>query len=218
MKQFKKKLLLALAPRLLYVFLWFVYKTSKHRFHIPKESIQGEFIATFWHGEIPMQGYFYHQILRELHHNDLKNFCYGVLISEHSDGEIATKLYEMYGFTAIRGSSTRGGAKALIDALNKLKNGWNIGLTPDGPKGPYHSVANGAIAMALKGEKKIIGLRVIPHRFWQLKSWDKMKLPKPFGTIDYYVLPPLWLDSKNSLKENKNILKQYLEQELTTFD
>ncbi|MCE3047234.1 lysophospholipid acyltransferase family protein [Helicobacter kayseriensis] len=213
-KHLKKKLLFLLAPRVLYAFLWLVYKTSKHRFHIPQESIQDSFIATFWHGEIPMQGFFYHHILKKLNHRDLKHFRYGVLISEHSDGEIATRLYEMYGFTSIRGSSTRGGAKALIDALNKLKNGWNIGLTPDGPKGPYHSVAKGAVIMALKSQKKIIGLRVEPKKFWQLKSWDKMKLPKPFGVIDYYVLPPLWLDSNLSIEENQAILKTYLEQDL----
>lgn len=214
MKALKKKLLLILAPRLLYAFLWFVYKTSKHRYHIVKGALKGNFITTFWHGEIPMQGYFYHQILREINHKDFKNFHYGVIISEHSDGEIATRLYEMYGFTAIRGSSTRGGAKALIDALNKLKNGWNIGLTPDGPKGPYHSIAKGAIAMALKSQTKIIGLRVEPRKFWQLKSWDKMKLPKPFGVIDYYVLPPLWLKDSQTLEENQEILKNYLEQNL----
>ncbi|WP_027327021.1 lysophospholipid acyltransferase family protein [Helicobacter pametensis] len=213
MKRFKKKLLLFLAPRLLYGWLWVIYKTSKNHFHIPQNAIEGNFIATFWHGEIPMQGYFYHQILTQLH-QDHKHFCYGVLISEHSDGEIAARLYEMYGFTGIRGSSTRGGVKALKDALGKLKQGWNIGLTPDGPKGPYHSIAKGAISMAIKSQTKIIGLRVQPRHFWQLKSWDQMKIPKPFGIIDYYVLPPLWLDPNLSMEENQNILKAYLEQDL----
>lgn len=162
-----------------------------------------------------MQGYFYHQILRELNHRDLKCFHYGTLISQHSDGEIASKLYEMFGFTPIRGSSSKGGAKALIDALNKLKNGWNIGLTPDGPRGPYHSIAKGAIVMALKSQTKIIGLRIEPRKFWQLKSWDKMKIPKPFGIIDYYVLPPLWLDPHLCLEENQRNLKIYLEQDLS---
>lgn len=216
MKKIKQTLLFFLIPRILYLFLWFIYKTSKHRFHIPKDSIKGNFIAAFWHGDIPMQGYFYHQILKSLNPQtyNLRNFSYGVLISEHSDGEIATRLYQMYGFTAIRGSSTRGGAKALLDALSKLKKGWNIGLTPDGPRGPYHSVAKGAVIMALKSQNKIIGLRVEPQSFWQLKSWDKMKFPKPFGKIDYFVLPPLWLDPNLSIEENQKKLKIYLEQDV----
>lgn len=219
MKKAKHSFLLLLISRLLYAFLWFVYKTSKHRFYISQESIQGSFIATFWHGEIPMQGYLYHEILKKLNPQnfDLRNFSYGVLISEHSDGEIATKLYEMYGFTAIRGSSTRGGGRALLDAINKLKKGWNIGLTPDGPKGPYHSVARGAIIMALKSQNKIIGLRIEPKSFWQLRSWDRMKFPKPFGRIDYCVLPPLWLDPDLSIQQNQQKLKEYLEQDIAKF-
>lgn len=215
MKNFKKKALIFFAPKILYLILWIIYKTSKHRFYINQDSIQGNFIAVFWHGEIPMQGYFYRKILQNQHHKDLKHFCYGTLISEHSDGEIATKLYEMFGFTPIRGSSSKGGAKALIDALKKLKDGWNIGLTPDGPRGPYHSIAKGSIAMATKSQTKIIGLRIKPEKFWQLKSWDKMKIPKPFGRIDYYVLPPLWLNSELSVEENQQILKSYLEQEVS---
>lgn len=219
MKKIKRAFLFYLIPRLLYLFLWLIYKTSKHRFHIRKDWIEGNFIATFWHGDIPMQGYFYHQILKKLNpqNPNLKQFSYGVLISEHSDGEIATRLYQMYGFTAIRGSSTRGGAKALLDALHKLKKGWNIGLTPDGPKGPYHSIAKGAVMMALKSQSKILGLRVEPQSFWQLKSWDQMRFPKPFGTIDYFVLPPLWLDPALSIQENQKKLQMYLEQDVKPY-
>lgn len=216
MREFKKKLALILAPRILYFYLWIVYLTSKHRYYLDEKSLEGNFIATFWHGEIPMQGFFYHHIFKAKHPHtklDIATLPYGTIISEHSDGEIAAKLFSFFGFKGIRGSSTRGGAKALLNALNKLKSQWDIGLTPDGPKGPYHSIAKGAIALALKGECKIVGLRIEPHKFWQLKSWDKMKLPKPFGKISYYLLPPLFLQDTHTLEQNQEILKSYLEKD-----
>lgn len=211
-KKIKVFLLTSILPRMMYTYLRFVSLTSKHHFFVAKDSLEGNFIATFWHGEIPMQGHLYHHILKMRNEKiDIKNMRYGTVISEHSDGEFAAKLYALYGFKGIRGSSTRGGVKALVNALGKLKEKWDIGLTPDGPRGPYHSVANGAVVMALKSQTKIVGFRVEPSKFFQLKSWDKMKIPKPFGEISYYILPPLYLSQEQSLEENKKILQKYLE-------
>ncbi|ANV98220.1 hypothetical protein BBW65_05130 [Helicobacter enhydrae] len=216
LKRLKSLVLLHIAPRVLYCYLFLVHKTSKNRFLIAPQSCEGNAIALFWHGEIPMQGHLYHHFYKIRHPNtklDLDKLPYGTLISEHSDGEIATRLYALYGFKGIRGSSSKGGRRALIEALNKLKNQWDVGLTPDGPRGPYHSVAKGAVAMALKSQTKIVGLRVQPTKYWQLKSWDQMKLPKLFGEIDYYVLPPLELDATCSVEENQEKIKIYLERD-----
>lgn len=211
-KKLKVFFLTSILPRLMYAYLRFVSWSSKHHFFIAKGSLEGNFIATFWHGEIPMQGHLYHHILKARGEKiDLEKMRYGTIISEHSDGEFAAKLYALYGFKGIRGSSTRGGAKALVNALGKLKEKWDIGLTPDGPRGPYHSIANGAVVMATKSGTKIVGFRVEPSKFFQLKSWDKMKIPKPFGQICYYILPPLYLDESKSMEENKAILQSYLE-------
>lgn len=211
-KKIKVFFLTSVLPYIMYAYLRFVSWSSKHCFFIAKDSLQDNFIATFWHGEIPMQGHLYHHILRVRGEKiDLKNMRYGTIISEHNDGEFAAKLYALYGFKGIRGSSTRGGAKALVNALSKLKERWDIGLTPDGPRGPYHSIANGAIVMATKSKTKIVGFRVDPSKFWQLKSWDRMKIPKPFGEIKYYILPPLYLDESEDLEVNKERLKKYLE-------
>lgn len=211
-KKIKKFFLISILPYVVYLYLRFVSWSSKHRFYIAENSLEGNFIAVFWHGEIPMQGHLYHHILAtrgEKAH--AKSMRYGTLISEHSDGEFAARLYALYGFTPIRGSSTRGGSKALVSALGKLKANWDIGLTPDGPRGPYHSVANGAVVMATKSKTKIVGFRVESSKFWQLKSWDRMRIPKPFGEIKYYILPPLYLNKDDSLEENKEKVQKYLE-------
>ena len=92
-----------------------------------------------------------------------------------------------FSFDAIRGSSTRGGAKALIESIRTLKSGYDLGITPDGPKGPRHKVSDGIVMMAQKANVKITLVRIQPTDFWQLNSWDKFIIPKPFGTIHYYI-------------------------------
>jgi lysophospholipid acyltransferase (LPLAT)-like uncharacterized protein len=113
------------------------------------------------------------------------------MISDHFDGEIITRIIAPFGLRTIRGSSRKGAAKALIAALRKLQNGESIGITPDGPKGPRHSVADGAIVLAQKSGAPVIVLNCHPTRYWQAGSWDRFTIPKPFGTIHFYASEPL---------------------------
>lgn len=67
---------------------------------------------------------------------------------------------------------------------------------PDGPRGPYHTIADGVVAMAQKTNIPIIVLQVKPKRFWELNSWDKFRIPKPFSVIKYYASSPFMIDAK----------------------
>ena len=91
---------------------------------------------------------------------------------------------------AVRGSSSKGAAKVLISAIRELKEGNDIAITPDGPRGPRHSVADGVIAIAQKSGARIIVLNSKPSKYWQFNSWDKFILPKPFGKINFYMSEP----------------------------
>ena len=153
--------------------------TNKKVFVAPKELSDKNFIMACWHGELLMVPYAY------LHYK--KNPHVKLVISDHFDGTLIAKTLSYFGFSTIRGSSRRNAARALLQGIKALKEGFDLGITPDGPKGPRHEVANGIVVMAQKADVKITLVRIKPSSYWQLNSWDKFVIPKPFGTITYYI-------------------------------
>lgn len=133
------------------------------------------------------------------------------IVSQHHDGELATRLLNMLGGGAIRGSSSKGGLKALKDAFKSLNNGRDVGITPDGPRGPRHSVADGAVVIAQKKDVPIVTMNIKISSCWRLNSWDKFAIPKPFSTLDYYYSDPFYItnlsmdDAKKMVKERLSI-------------
>jgi len=129
------------------------------------------------------------------------------IVSQHHDGEIATRLLHFFGGGSIRGSSSKGGLKALKDAFTSLKNGRDIGITPDGPRGPRHSVADGAVVIAQKKGVPLVAMNVKMSRCWRFNSWDRFVMVKPFATLDFYYSDPFYVtdlsldDAKKSIKE-----------------
>ena len=178
-KKIFRYLALILVPTLGAFLIRLLYLTNKKEFYAPKTLGDKPFIMACWHGELLMIPYAYKRYK--------KNPKVKLLISEHFDGNLIAKTLKAFGFETIRGSSTRGGAKALITSIKELKRGYDLGITPDGPKGPRHSVSDGIIVMAQKAKVKITLVEIKPSSFWQLNSWDKFTIPKPFGTIRYYI-------------------------------
>lgn len=107
----------------------------------------------------------------------------GVLISEHRDGEIIAQIVNAFGFFAVRGSSSRGGARALLASVQALRDGADIAITPDGPRGPRHSFAPGALVVAFRARTKVVPIVASVNRGWRLKSWDGFEIPKPFARV-----------------------------------
>jgi len=106
-----------------------------------------------------------------------------VIVSEHRDGEIIARILGMLGFTAVRGSSSRGGARALLEAAAVLQRGMDIAITPDGPRGPRHSYAPGALLLAVRAEVPVVSISSHVDRVWRLRSWDAFEIPKPFARV-----------------------------------
>jgi len=179
----------------------FISLTNKKVFHAPQNFPQEPFIMACWHGELLMIPYAYTRY-RKIPHVKL-------LISEHFDGNLIAKTLGFFGFGTIRGSSTRGGAKALIGAIKELKNGYDLGITPDGPKGPRHEVQDGIIVMAQKAKVKITVVEIKPSSFWELSSWDKFVIPKPFGRINYYISDLIDVQDME-LEDAKQLIKRSL--------
>lgn len=133
-----------------------------------------------------------------------------VLISNHFDGELISRTIKHFGFGTLAGSTTRNAARVLIQSIKAIKEGYDIGITPDGPKGPRGEVADGIIVMAQKTKAKIVLVEIKPTKFWQLNSWDKFVIPKPFGTINYYSTQELDI-SQMSLEDARVLIKEGLD-------
>ncbi|MGH7710724.1 MAG: lysophospholipid acyltransferase family protein, partial [Gemmatimonadaceae bacterium] len=95
-----------------------------------------------------------------------------VLISAHSDGEIIARICEALGYRTIRGSTSRGGARALVELTRALEDGVAVAITPDGPRGPVHSVAPGIVYASQRTQVPIIPIGVRASRAWRLATWD----------------------------------------------
>ncbi len=115
----------------------------------------------------------------------------GVLISEHADGEVIARIVASFGFFAVRGSSSRGGARALLEAAHQLTAGADIAITPDGPRGPRHTFAPGALMLAHRTGAALVPLVAHADRVWRLGSWDRFEIPKPFARITVLYDAPL---------------------------
>jgi lysophospholipid acyltransferase (LPLAT)-like uncharacterized protein len=118
-----------------------------------------------------------------------------LLISEHRDGEIIAQIAERLGYTTVRGSTSRGGGRALIGLMRAVDAGHDAAVTPDGPRGPAHVFAPGAAIAAQRTGARLVPVRASAVRAWRLKSWDRFLIPKPFATVRVAYGPPTAVDA-----------------------
>ncbi len=120
----------------------------------------------------------------------------GIVVSEARDGQYLADLAERLGYQLVRGSSTRGGARALLGAVRALEEGVSVTFTPDGPQGPRRYFAPGAALAAQRAGVPILPIRATVSRAWRLRSWDRFVLPKPAARIRIHygmpILPGGW--------------------------
>jgi lysophospholipid acyltransferase (LPLAT)-like uncharacterized protein len=134
-------------------------------------STKQPIVFMLWHGEL----------LPLLYHH--RNEGVVVMISEHADGEIIARIAENLGFGTVRGSTSRGAARALLGAARAVTEGHDLAVTPDGPRGPAKSIAPGSAVVAQRTGAAVIGVSASVRRAWRLKSWDSFLIPKPFATV-----------------------------------
>ena len=120
-----------------------------------------------------------------------------VLISEHRDGELIARVAESLGFRTVRGSTTRGASRALVGLARELRDGHDIAVTPDGPRGPARSFAPGALIAAQRAGAPVIAVGLAARRAWRLASWDRFVIPKPFSRVCIAYSDPVLLDVAN---------------------
>ena len=185
-----RRVVLDLKTRLALSLGWWVLRllglTWRTRVHgrealLPRYPDRSAVVYTLWHG----------QMLPLLWSHHVRT---GVLVSEHKDGEIITRILERFGMFGVRGSSSRGGTRALLEAVQVVRGGTDMAFTPDGPRGPRHSFAPGALILAHRAGVPIVTITGHVDRKWQFRSWDGFELPKPFARITVLYGPPRWLD------------------------
>jgi lysophospholipid acyltransferase (LPLAT)-like uncharacterized protein len=195
LKEFKKRVLLFLARKCGFILIKAIYLSCRKKFIFPSFIPKEPFIVAFWHRELLMQPFLYKRLRN--------NHKIAVMISKHFDGEIIAKIIEGFSFETVRGSKKRGAIAALLQAIKKIKKGYDIAITPDGPRGPIYTVADGIVAIAQKCDAFIVPFSYEASSSWELKSWDKFIIPRPFSTITLKAKEPFKITnlSKDEAKE-----------------
>lgn len=195
----KKRVTMAVAAFMIIWAVRLVMLTVKHitpnkgEFHEFMRAQGGKgSILVGWH-----QRLFY--FLYAYHRYDIKKLGpMAGLASVSGDGLLAARIAKAFGFAKIvRGSSSRRGAPALLELTSLMEQGWSTGMVLDAPRGPIYVAKPGAVALARISGRPIVPIAWAASRYWQLNSWDKLVIPKPFckiyglaGVADAIFVPP----------------------------
>ena len=136
-------------------------------------------IMAFWHGRILPATYYF------------RRRGIVVITSENFDGEWIARIIERFGFGTARGSSSRGGLKAMLKLMRDMEQGKPAGFTVDGPRGPARIAQPGAIWLARATGNPVVPFHIEASSYWTANSWDRTQIPKPFSTVALVVGEPL---------------------------
>ncbi len=133
------------------------------------------------------------------------------LNSPHSDGKILGRAVQLVGLNIVWGSSNKQALSGLRDLAKELKKGNNVGITPDGPRGPARKLAMGPVALAHMTGIEIIPVVFAADRQWLLKSWDKTRVPKPFSSAVILWGEPIDLSNLYKTEKMQNTVASAIE-------
>ena len=136
-------------------------------------------IMAFWHGRVLTATYYF------------RNRGIVVMISENFDGEWIARIIERFGYGTSRGSTSRGGQRALLQLKREMEDGRPTGFAVDGPRGPARKVQPGVVWLAKLTGNPVVPFHMEASRYWSLNSWDQTQIPKPFSTIALTVGSPI---------------------------
>jgi lysophospholipid acyltransferase (LPLAT)-like uncharacterized protein len=141
-------------------------------------------IYSFWHDRIISSTYFFRE--QEI-----------IVLSSHSfDSEYTARCIQRFGFGIVKGSSSRGAVSGLVGLIRIMKRGFSAAFTVDGPRGPRYEVKSGPVLLAKKTGNPLVPFVVECKRFWKLKSWDRLHVPKPFTKAAVFFGPANYVDAK----------------------
>ena len=117
-----------------------------------------------------------------------------VITSQSLDGEYIARFLKRFGYGTIRGSSSRGGVRALVEMIREMRRGRPMAFTVDGPRGPRYEAKPGAVVLAKKTGNPMLPFSVECETFWTVRSWDRLQIPKPFTKARFVLGDPIFVD------------------------
>ncbi len=165
--------------------------TQRFTFHDPTNAralcARGPVIFAVWHNRLALAPAIYQQVLR----NEFPDRRLAALISASRDGALLACIIENFGMRPVRGSTSRRGPQALLELTSCAEQGFDIAITPDGPRGPRYKVQPGVIAIARLTGRPIVPLACNARRKSTLRSWDRFQIPHPFGRCEIRIAQPM---------------------------
>lgn len=145
------------------------YETEGEQHFRDAEASGRPCILALWHDRIFASAYFF------------RGRGIAILTSKSMDGEYIARFLTRLGLGAVRGSSSRGGVRGLVEMIRLMREGVPMAITADGPRGPRYVAKSGPVMLAKKTGNPIVPLMVECEKFWTINSWDKLQIPKPFS-------------------------------------
>ena len=135
-----------------------------------------------------------------------RNRKLSVMTSRSLDGEFIARVISRFGFVPVRGSSTRGGQRALLEMNQLLGEGHSAAFTIDGPLGPRYVAKKGPVLLARISGVPIVAFYVAVERAWVLNTWDRLMIPKPFSRIHVWVARKIFVspDADDAAMESRH--------------
>jgi len=159
----------------------------------------------FWHGRILPATYYF------------RRRGIVVITSENFDGEWIARIIERFGFGTARGSSSRGGLKAMLKLVRDMEQGRPAGFTLDGPRGPARVAQPGAIWLARATGNPVLPFHLEASSHWTTGSWDRTQIPKPFSTVALVIGEPLDVPAEATDEQLESVRRE-LEERLRALE
>jgi lysophospholipid acyltransferase (LPLAT)-like uncharacterized protein len=135
------------------------------------------------------------------------------MVSASGDGAFLAAVLAKFGLISIRGSTSRRGPQALLEATRWLRKGYSVAITPDGPRGPAHQIQEGIISLAQVSGRPIIPISNFTRWKIRLPSWDRFQIPLPFARCDLYDNDPIYVP-RDATAADREQIRSRLEQSM----
>jgi len=164
----------------------------------------GPTIYCTWHNRLALSMTAYFGFIKK--HNETQGLA--AMVSASKDGGFLAAILRCFNVQPVRGSSSRRGPQALLELTTWAERGYDLALTPDGPRGPRYEVQDGVTSLA-----QVTGLHVVPCSWnlgWklQIKSWDGFQIPLPFSRCDMIFEKPIWVSREATDLEREAFRRQ----------
>ena len=165
-------------PVALFLRLWLA--TLRFRCNVDRiDDSEGPVVLLLWHDKLFVSSWIANRYFAR---------PVTALISTSKDGAWLVAFFKFMGITAVRGSSSRRGAAALITLTRSMRAGNHAGITPDGPKGPALEFKAGAVSLARLTRSPFVVMGIRYHSCWRMRSWDRFAMPVPFSRVEVTLL------------------------------